>query len=373
MGHKADTVVLAAGGTGGHIFPAEALSVALTRDGRTVHLITDRRFGNYASQMMGVSVHTIRSATLGGGAVARLRSAGELGVGYFQARALLKRLRPSVVVGFGGYPSVPTVLAAQHMGIPTVIHEQNSLAGRANRLLARKARQIAVSFDDTRGFDKADEARIVHTGNPVRMAVQALRNVPYPELRDDGSFRLLITGGSQGASIFGQILPSAIASLPASMRARIRIDQQCRLADIEVVRAAYQNLGVNADLAPFFTDLPARLASAHLVICRAGASTVAELMAAGRPAILVPYPDAKDNHQAINAEAMEHIGAGWVIPQEGFTAQALAARLESFINLPHVLSAASEKARTLGVINAADRLAEVLAPYLNAPVTERAP
>lgn len=367
MGREATAIVLAAGGTGGHIFPAEALSAALAAQGYTnLHLITDQRFSNYASQLMGVAVHTIRSATLGAGLGNKVRSAGEMGVGYFQARNVLKQLKPAVVVGFGGYPSVPTVMAAQHMGIPTVIHEQNSLAGRANRLLARKARKIAVSFEHTKGFGKGEESRIVYTGNPVRPAVQALRNIPYAELRDDGIFRLLITGGSQGASIFSQIMPSAIASLPASMRGRIRIDQQCRLADVEVVRAAYQKLSVNADLAPFFTDLPARLAAAHLVICRAGASTVAELMTAGRPAILVPYPEAKDNHQAVNAEAIEQIGAGWVIPQEGFTAQALAARLESFINLPHVLAAASEKAKAQGVVNASEKLLAVLTPYLEA-------
>ena len=258
-------------------------------------------------------------------------------------------LKPKAVVGFGGYPSFPSVFAASGLGIPTVIHEQNSVLGRANRLLAPRIGRIATSFPVTLMLADRDRNKIFVTGNPVRASVRALRHVPYPSVPQDGKMHILVTGGSQGASMFSQVVPAAIAALPAALRSRVRIDQQCREADVEATKAAYAQLGVNADIAAFFVDLPARLAASHLVIARAGASTVSELAVAGRPAILVPLPTAMDNHQYFNANAFEDVGGGWVMTQDGFTAASLSARLEAFLTAPDAtLTKAAENARKLG-------------------------
>ncbi len=353
------TVVLAAGGTGGHIFPAEALAEELHTRGIKVILIMDQRSAHYQGAVS-AERHIIRAGTFGRGTISKITTIGNIGVGIFQAWRLLRRLRPQVVVGFGGYPSFPTVTAAGFLGIPAVIHEQNSVLGRANRLLAKRVQAIATSFSNTR-FIRDDYAyKTVLTGNPVRVAVRALRDVPYPVLSQDGHIRILVTGGSQGTSVFSQIMPAAIAALPMALRSRIRIDQQCREADIESARAAYAQLQVSADLSVFFTDIPARLAAAHLVIARAGASTITELMAAGRPAIVVPLPSAMDNHQYYNANALEECGGGWMMPQEGFTAAAVSARIETFLGLPERLAQAARCARDTGKIYAARDLASLV-------------
>lgn len=358
-------IVLAAGGTGGHTFPAEALAEEMQRRGEHLVLVTDRRFAGYShGALASIEMHTIVSGGLRGGLLGKATSAFKIGIGMLQARRILSRLRPAAVVGFGGYPSFPTVMAATRMGIPTVIHEQNSVLGRANRLLASHVTAIATSFPDTRMLREQDASKARLTGNPVRMAVSAIHFVPYPTLAESGKMRLLVTGGSQGAAIFSQIIPAAVAALPPPLRARIRIDQQCREADLEATRAAYEAIGVNADLAAFFTDIPARLASCHLVIARAGASTVAELAAAGRPAILVPLPGAMDNHQHFNASAFEQAGAGWLMPQDGFTAASLSARLEAFLSLPVTLQNAALRARQAGRISAAGDLADMVMRHI---------
>ncbi len=358
-------IVLAAGGTGGHIFPAESLAEALIAQGRKVVLITDKRFADYgASSYEGVigdiPVYYIHAGGLGGGLVKKLCGMVCIALGTLQARRIMRKLKPAAVVGFGGYPSFPTMLAATQMKLNTVIHEQNSVAGRANRALCPKVKRIATSYPNTQRLPGQCGNKVQMTGNPVRAAIKALHHVPYPEVQEDGTLRILVMGGSQGAHVFSAVVPEAIKLLPEAMRARVRIDQQCRAGDIEPTRAAYKAMGMQVDLAPFFNDIPARLASAHLVICRAGASTVAELTCAGRPAILVPYPQATDNHQYHNAQAIEDVSAGWVMPQEGFTAQALSARLESFLNLPHLLPKAAAQMRTLGRIDAAQDLARLV-------------
>jgi UDP-N-acetylglucosamine--N-acetylmuramyl-(pentapeptide) pyrophosphoryl-undecaprenol N-acetylglucosamine transferase len=243
------------------------------------------------------------------------------------------------------------------MGIATIIHEQNSVLGRANRLLVKRVDAIATTFPGTRFINDAYAPKAVLTGNPVRSSIRALHEIPYPELSHDGHIRILVTGGSQGAAIFSQIVPAAIAALPGALRSRIRIDQQCREADLEATRAAYAQMNVSADLSTFFADIPARLASAHLVIARAGASTIAELTAAGRPSILVPLPNAMDNHQYHNANALEESGGGWMMPQEGFTAAALSTRIEAFLSLPESLTRAANCAGKAGRIHAARDLA----------------
>ncbi|MEI6729662.1 MAG: undecaprenyldiphospho-muramoylpentapeptide beta-N-acetylglucosaminyltransferase [Pseudomonadota bacterium] len=354
------TIVLAAGGTGGHIFPAEALAEELQNRGYNVVLITDKRAREYKGILANIQRFTINAGTLGRGVVGKATAFINIAIGILQSRKILKQLKPIAVVGFGGYPSFPTVYAANMLGIPTIIHEQNSVLGKANRLLIKKAYAVATTFSDTRFIDPEFKAKTILTGNPVRLAIKALNAVPYPELSEDGNIRILVTGGSQGASIFSQIVPAAIAALPPSLRLRVRIDQQCRKEDLDYVRLTYSQMSVSADLSSFFGDIPARLAASHLVIARAGASTIAELTAAGRPSILVPLPGSMDNHQHYNANALEETGGGWVMPQEAFTAEALSARIESFLTLPESLARAAENARNMGKIYAASDLAAIV-------------
>ena len=274
--------VLAAGGTGGHLFPAEAVARLLVEHGGAVHLLTDRRADAFAAAVPGVTIDRVRAGRLGGGPLHAAYGLAELAVGIVQARRLLRRLAPAAVAGFGGYPSVPTMLAAARLDLPTLIHEQNVVLGRANRLLAPRARRIATGFAATQGLRDDDRVRAVHTGNPVRPAILAVGATPYmPPLE---TIELLVTGGSQGARIFGEIVPPALARLPAELRARLRVSQQARPENKEEVAARYRELGIDAEIASFFDDMPARLRRAHLVLCRAGASTIAELAAAGRPA-----------------------------------------------------------------------------------------
>ncbi len=358
---NAQSVILAAGGTGGHIFPAEALAEELLARGCTVTLITDKRSNQFNSGLFKqLPRRTIRAGGSGGGIIHKITSATNIVIGTARALRILKQLKPDKLVGFGGYPSFPTVYAATMLGIPTIIHEQNSVLGRANRMLAGRASLIATSFPDTKMITEENSGKVVVTGNPVRAGIRGLRDVPYPQLQQDGKLHVLITGGSQGASVFSEIIPAALALLPQHLRARLRIDQQCREVEIAATRAAYDNLAVNADLASFFVDIPARLAASHLVIARAGASTIAELTVSGRPAILIPLPNSMDNHQYHNANALEEAGGGWLMAQEGFTPQAVAARLEAFLTAPEALTRAAEKARKLGNFDAEKKLANLI-------------
>lgn len=358
-------IVLAAGGTGGHIFPAVALAEVLRERGFAPHLITDHRFHHYNTSsgdgVLGqIPIHTIRAASLGGGLLRKAKNILGIAIGIVQAWVLLRRLKPHAVVGFGGYPSFPTMVASIVSRRRTILHEQNSVLGRVNRLLARRARTIATSYAQTRMMPLAAAQRVVLTGNPVRAAVCAIAQVDYPELGESGLLRVLVIGGSQGASVFSDVVPGAMALLPADLRARIRLDQQCREAEIAAVRERYAALNMQVDCAPFFTDVAARLAAAHLVIGRAGASTVAELMVAGKPAILVPLPIATDNHQYYNAQAIEDTGAGWVVTQQAFTPEGLAAKIETLLRAPHRLAEAASAMRTLRNVRAAQALADVV-------------
>lgn len=354
-------IIITAGGTGGHIFPAQALAEWLLEHDEEVHFITDERFVKFSQGALNeVSTTTIRAARSPSSVLGVAKTAfGSLrGIGY--AMRLIHKLKPKAVVGFGGYVSFPTMAAALFSGVPTIIHEQNAVLGRANRMLAPYMTGIATSFAQTRRLEGRANKRTYVTGNPVRAGILAVRNIAYADVTADSMLHLLVTGGSQGATIFSQVVPRAIAQLPVELRGRIRIDQQCREADIEKARATYRELGVNAHLATFFADMPAKLASSHLLICRAGASSIAELTAAGRPAILVPYPSAMDNHQYYNAGALEDAGGGWVMPQEGFTEEALGKRLEILLNAPETLKTAAARARAVGNINATANLGELV-------------
>jgi UDP-N-acetylglucosamine--N-acetylmuramyl-(pentapeptide) pyrophosphoryl-undecaprenol N-acetylglucosamine transferase len=363
---KSALIVLAAGGTGGHMFPAEALAAELVARGRNVALVTDRRGQSFGDRVPGVATHRIRAGRFDAGLLGKVVGIAELGLGTAQAALKLRALAPAAVVGFGGYPSVPTVLAASRLGIPSLIHEQNALLGRANRFLAPRVRRIALSFAATAGLSPAESARAGETGNPVRPAIAAQRERPYEASRGDGAIELLVTGGSQGARIFSEIVPAALARLPAALRARLRLSQQARPEDLAAARASYAGGGVAAELASFFEDVPARLARAQLVVARAGASTVAELTTVGRPALLIPYPHAADDHQSANARAFAAAGAGWTMAQPDFTAESLAGFLAEILDAPERLAAAAASAKALGRPFAARSLADLVLATIGA-------
>lgn len=355
-------IVLAAGGTGGHVFPAKALAETLLARGRRVVLITDRR-GNAFEGVAGgaLEIHRIRAAGVAGrGLLSKVKAAGELVLGYLEARRLIRALQPAVVIGFGGYASVPTVMAAGARGVPVVLHEQNAVLGRANRLLAPRADAIATSFETVEKVRPVDRAKLVLTGNPVRDAIRQVRDAAVAPLADGEPIAILVTGGSQGASVFADLVPAAIALLPADLRARLRISQQAREAELDQVVAAYRSLGVDADVRRFFDDMPARLAAARLLICRSGASTVAENTVAGRPALLIPYPHAIDDHQTANARAIAAAGGARVLPQSATDAGGLAAVLVELLGDPPTLTGMTAAARRTGVPDAVDRLADLV-------------
>ena len=354
-------IVLAAGGTGGHVFPAEALAEALRARGYTLALFTDKRGEAYKGELGQLPTHRISASRVSGGMLNRVKGALSLVAGAAQSRRLFRALKPSVVVGFGGYPSVPVMWAATGLRIPTVIHEQNALMGRANRLLASRVTAIATSFPEVAGIKPADRAKAVMTGNPVRSAVRALRDTPYVAPGPQGAIRILVTGGSQGATVFATVVPQALERLPDEIRRRIEVSQQARPEDVNAVRAAYAKSGIRAEVAPFFGDLASRLGATHLFIGRAGASTIAEITCAGRPAILVPYPHAADDHQTANARALDSAHAAILMPQPDFVAETLASRLKLLLGHPPNLARLAEAAKALGTADAAGNLAILVA------------
>lgn len=352
-------VLLAAGGTGGHLFPAEALARVLRGRGLRIALATDARAGAFARDFPADEVVEIASATPSGGSLlAKAGAAVALSRGFLQATRVVRRLDPAVVVGFGGYPTVPPVAAAFFLRVPTLIHEQNAVIGRANALLARMVRRIATGFPEVRGIPAGAPAQVVHTGNPVRPAVTEAAGAPHPPLTPQESLRLLVFGGSQGARVMAEVVPPALERLPEAERRRLSLVQQARPEDLASVRATYARLGVNAEVEPFFADLPRRMAESHLVVSRAGASTVAELAVIGRPSILVPLPGSLDQDQAANAASLGTIGAAVVLPQTEFTPERLASEIGRAIADPAGLTRAAAAAKSAGIPDAAERLAD---------------
>jgi UDP-N-acetylglucosamine--N-acetylmuramyl-(pentapeptide) pyrophosphoryl-undecaprenol N-acetylglucosamine transferase len=352
--------VLAAGGTGGHLFPAQALASELTRRGHRVVVMTDGRSRNFVEVFPGAEISTVPSATFADrSAPGRVAAMGVIVLGVFSALAKLLRLKPRAVVGFGGYPSLPVMTAAWLAGLPTMLHEQNAVPGRANRLLVSRVKRISASLPFTR-FAPRDESRVVFTGNPVRPEAAALATAAYTPPDNTGPIRLLVFGGSQGARALSEIVPAALSRLPANLRARIDVTQQCRAEDIESVQSAYRQAGIKSDVARFYNDLPQRMARAHLIISRSGASTVSELAVIGRPAILIPYPYAMDDHQAANAAVMECAGAAWAVRQEKLDAQKLAQLLQDIFSNPAELTRRAAAAHALGRPDAALRLADLV-------------
>ena len=354
-------VLLAAGGTGGHLFPAEALAEALGRRGVAAALATDDRAERYGKTFPARDIHVITSATVRGrNPLSFARTAAMLGIGTVQALRLLARLRPSAVVGFGGYPTIPPVLAATLRKIPTTIHEQNAVMGRANRFLASRVDTIATSFAGVLDREEKLDAKATRTGNPVRPAVIAAAATPYAAPQATGPVRLLVFGGSQGARIMADIVPLAVERLGRDMQARLAVVQQAREEDLARVTDIYARAKVAAEVAPFFADLPARIASSHIVVARSGASTVAELAAIGRPAILVPLPHALDQDQSANAGVLERAGGAMRLRQDDFTPDRLAAEITALASAPQKLVAMAAAARSQGATDAAERLADLV-------------
>jgi UDP-N-acetylglucosamine--N-acetylmuramyl-(pentapeptide) pyrophosphoryl-undecaprenol N-acetylglucosamine transferase len=352
--------VLAAGGTGGHMVPAHALAEELIARGHRVALVTDDRGARIPGLFDGVQVHILPAGRLGGGPVGWLKAIKNIFTGRAMASRLYETFRPSAVIGFGGYPALPALLAAQKDGIPTLVHEQNAVLGRVNRLLARRVDAIATSYPEVHRLSQKHQDKVHLVGNPVRDEVLALREQPFPELTEDGIFRVLVTGGSQGATILSTVVPDGLGMLPEHFRRRLQVTQQCRAEDIEQVRARYASLGIPADLATYMPDLPDRLAWSHLVIARAGASTIAELTAAGRPAILVPLPSATDDHQSYNAREMARSGGARMITQANFTPAELAKQMQKLGLAPQALANAARRAKACGRPDAARDLADLV-------------
>jgi len=353
---KCGCIAVAAGGTGGHLFPAAALAEALIARGYRVYLMTDERAAQYGGDFPAAAIHQLAAATPRSGKLtARASAILILARATFAARVLLKRIAPLAVVGFGGYPTVPPVLAASWLGLPAVIHEGNAVIGKANRFLAGRSDMIATGFAALGGLPPALKAKTRLTGNPVRPAVIEAARCPFPDF-DDGRLRLLVTGGSQGARVFSEIVPAALESLPETARQNIVITQQARSEDTERVAQTYQRLGLEATIQPFFKDLPARMAQAHLVISRAGASTVAELAVIGRPAILVPLPHSLDQDQAANAKQFAAAGAAIVIAQSQFSPQWLATSLLEARGDFGALARRAAAAKRMAITDAAQRL-----------------
>ena len=353
-------IIVAAGGTGGHFYPAEALAVELIQRGRWVALMTDARSGALNSPVFAErEQYVLPGAGLAGRGVWRAGKAiFSLAAGVAQARSIMAKIRPAAVVAFGGYPAVPPVIAARlsNERPPVVLHEQNAVLGRANRFLSRNASVLALSFAATSRVPSG--VRTVITGNPVRPAVTALSRAAYQA--STGPIHLLVLGGSLGARVFSDVVPAALAGLPDAQRSRLQVVQQCRTEDMERVRTAYDAMGISAELAPFFQDVAERLLTAHLVIARAGASTVAELAICGRPSILVPLPGAIDDHQTANAKALADAGGAWVMPQPVFTAANLTDSLSRLLADPAALARAAAGARSAAQSNAASALADLV-------------
>ena len=352
------TFILMAGGTGGHLFPAMALAQELNRRGHEVHLATDERVQSYGADFPARQVHIIPAATPSLRNPIKFFKAG-LTILHGMARSfgMIRKVRPDGVVAFGGYPCFPPFLTASLMGVPGLLHEQNAVLGRANRALARFARLLAVQFAQTRGTEKFD-LEVIVTGNPVRDRVMRVADVPYPAIDADSPLHLLIFGGSQGARAFSDIVPSAIVGLPSALKRRLVVTQQCRSEDLERVTAVYRGARINVSLSTFFSDLPELMSRAHLVIGRAGASTIAELGVIGRPAILVPLPGSLDQDQRANGSLMVAAGGGWMFEQATLSPHSLGNRLSELLGDPEQLAIAAAHARKLGHRDAVQRLAE---------------
>jgi UDP-N-acetylglucosamine--N-acetylmuramyl-(pentapeptide) pyrophosphoryl-undecaprenol N-acetylglucosamine transferase len=352
--------VLAAGGTGGHMVPAHALASELTARGHGVLVITDERGAKIPGLFDKLPIHVLPAGRVSGNPIQLLKATRAVLAGRWEAKTIYREHRPDAVVGFGGYPAFPALLAAGAKQIPTVLHEQNAVLGRVNRLLAKGATAIATAFSDVERLKARDRAKVVLVGNPVREAIVRIGEMPFPQFDDTAPLKILVTGGSQGATILGEVVPDGLAMLEPSLRRRLQVVQQCRPEDIDEIRARYADLGIPAEVMTYILDMPEKLADAHLVIARSGASTIAELTAAGRPAILVPFAAATDDHQTANAREMVQAGGARSIAQDQFTPETLARQVEAIAGDPSAFANAAARSLSVGRPNAASDLADLV-------------
>ncbi|GMM93263.1 undecaprenyldiphospho-muramoylpentapeptide beta-N-acetylglucosaminyltransferase [Qipengyuania sp. MTN3-11] len=355
--------VLAAGGTGGHLLPAFALATELERRGHHVALITDARGEAIPGKPDFMPAHVLPVGRFGKNPLGWFAGIKAVLEGRSMALRLFESFAPSAVVGFGGYPSIPAVLAATGRGIPTVLHEQNAVLGRVNRLFARRVEAIATAYPEIERLKPKHSGKVHLVGNPVRAGVLSLRDEDYPALHEDGVLRVLVTGGSQGARVLSEVVPDGLAMLPPAVRQRLQVTQQCRPEDVDAVRQRYRSHDIPAELGTYFENMAARLADAHLFIGRAGASTIAELTAVGRPAILVPLPIATDDHQAANTREMVKAGGARMIRQHNFTAKELAKQIMALADNPSGLAKAAHAAWNCGRPDAVRDLADLVESF----------
>ena len=362
--------VLAAGGTGGHLIPAFALATELEARGHHVALITDERGNRLPGKPHTLVSHVLPAGRFGKNPLLWPKAAEAVYEGRRMALRLFESFQPSAVIGFGGYPALPALWAATSAGVPSVIHEQNAVLGRVNRLLANRVDAIATSYREVARLAPKHAAKVHLVGNPVRAEVLALRNEPFPPFSQEGLLRVLVTGGSQGASVLSVVVPDGLAMLPPALRGRLQVTQQCRAEDIDAVRARYAGHEIPAELGTYFEDMAERLADSHLFIGRAGASTIAELTAVGRPAILVPLPIATDDHQAANTREVCALGGARMIRQDRFTPVELAKQIQAIAMNPETLATAAHAAWNCGYPNAARDLADLVEGFGGAPLMD---
>ena len=355
---SAPLLVLAAGGTGGHMFPAQALAEVMLARGWRVRLSTDARGARYAGGFPpAVEIARVSSATPArGGLLARALLPARIGSGAAQAAWSMRRERPGLVVGFGGYPSIPALAAARLFGIPAMLHEQNGVLGRVNRAFAARVRVVACGAWPT---ELPEGAHGVHVGNPVRRAVLARAGAPYVAAEEGLPARVLVIGGSQGAQVLSRVVPEAVARLPEPLREGLRVAHQARPEDAEGARATYAAAGVRAEVAPFFDDVPDRLAAAQLVISRAGASSIADIACVGRPSILVPLAAAIRDEQTANARILSRADAAVLIPEAALTADSLLEQMTAILSDPAGARSMAAAARAAARPEAAEALADL--------------
>ncbi len=353
-------ILLAAGGTGGHLFPAVAVAKELKARGHEVYLMIDRRAAAFQKDMAGISIIQMPLGPKGPGILGKIKFILSLLYSTLFAFVKIVPIRPKAIVAFGGYPSFPVLLASFYMSIPKILHEQNAYLGRVNQWFARAASYLALSFPNTKKIPNSVVGNTVVTGMPLRPAILKLADVPYVPPKKDGPFSILILGGSQGTQVFGEVIPKAIAELPEKLRKHLVITQQSRVGQAELVKEAYNKIGINATVAPFFDNVENLMAQAHLMICRAGSSSTWEIITAKRPTLFIPLPSAKDDHQTYNAEYAEKSGGAWVMHQSDLTPKKLSKFLEKLIEDPDMLREASQNLGKIAPQNATEKLVDLI-------------
>jgi UDP-N-acetylglucosamine--N-acetylmuramyl-(pentapeptide) pyrophosphoryl-undecaprenol N-acetylglucosamine transferase len=358
------TIILATGGTGGHIFPALALSEELEKNNYKYIIITDERYKKFVKNYNSKNTFFLPVCNIHKNFFKKILSVLKLSISILQALIILRRNKPDLVIGFGGYASFPTLFAAKCLKLPIMIHEQNSIVGKTNKFFMAAVTKLATSFNVTAGVKEQYKQKIIYTGNPVRKEIMQISDIEYPSFEKIGYLNILIIGGSQGASIFSEVIPAALEKFSPSERNKIKVMQQCRNEDIENVKILYKKINIEAEVVTFFNDVASKLAQANLVISRSGASSIAELCVAKRPAIVVPYPYSAHQHQLHNASVYASSGAGWTMPQDVFTEKTLYELLEKILNDPSILQKAiNNSVESCG--NSVLRLMEVIEEITN--------